>query len=314
MARKLAEITVPLTPLPRGPEEAQLGSYRIVALLARSNASAVYLAEHRATGERVALKALTRDYAQSAELSARLLGERAVSARVKHPGLVDVRFADRSASGLPYLVMEYVEGECLAARVARGALATAEAIAIGADAAAALAALHAGGVVHCDVKPANMIARAAAETASRAVVIDYGVARILDEPVASDAGIAGTPAYMAPEQWRGAPGPPADVYGLGCALYELLVGAPAFSGPLPRLMRAHRDAPPARLRDARPDVPLAAARVIEAALGKAPAGRPTMREVAAELAALDAAASCAGPERARSARTAPRATQVAAAG
>jgi serine/threonine protein kinase len=127
------------------------GEYEVLAPLASGGMGGVYLAADRRSGERVALKVLDPLFANHEEVVSRLYAERAVSSRAQHPGLVDIRSAARTIDNLPYLVMEYLDGETLAAIVARGQVDVTAIVAIAAQAAAALAALHAAGIVHCDV-------------------------------------------------------------------------------------------------------------------------------------------------------------------
>jgi len=287
MARhRRARITAPLAVTSRAPKQSRLGGYHVIAQLARGGTAGVYLAEHAVTGERVALKVLDPFFCDNAELVQRLLAERAISERVCHAGLLDVRLAGRSAGGVPYLVMEYLEGESLEALALRGALDRDAVIAaIAAQLAAALGALHAAGFVHCDVKPANVLVLGGPAGGGwpRIKLIDFGVARRLDEPLPAEPAIAGTPAYMAPEQWRGRPEPASDVYSLGCLLYELLAGQPVFSGPPPYLMAVHRHQLPVRPSVHRPDLAPELERVIVRALAKDPALRPSTAELEAEL-------------------------------
>jgi serine/threonine-protein kinase len=209
-----------------------------------------------------------------------------VSARASHPGLVDIRAAERSADAVPYLVMEYLDGRTLAEVMEEGMLDMCSIVGLGAQIAAALGALHDAGVVHCDVKPENLFVLRTRTWSPwpKVKVIDFGVSRDVSEPPPDEASIAGTPAYMAPEQWRGLPVTASDVYALGCVLYELVVGEVPFDGSLPQLMLAHLDQRPARPSWLRSGVPADLERVILRALAKDPAARPTMHELAAELA------------------------------
>ena len=263
------------------------GEYEVLAALARGGMGGVFLARHVVTGERVAIKVLAPALASHAEATARLYGECVVSSLTRHPGLVEIRSAARSADGAPYLVMEYLEGETVAQRAARGRLDLAEIAAIGAQVAGALAALHAAGAIHCDVKPENIFALDGARWGAgpRVKLIDFGVSRLVGE--APGDAIAGTPAYMAPEQWRGRPEPASDVYALGCVLYELVAGEPPFEGSVVRLLAAHLDQRPARPGWMRAGTPAALDRLIGRALAKDPVLRPTMAELALELEDLD---------------------------
>ncbi|MFT3698397.1 MAG: serine/threonine-protein kinase [Kofleriaceae bacterium] len=256
------------------------GDYDVVAPLASGGMGGVYLATHRTTGDRVALKVLASQFANSDDVVERLYAERAVSAKASHPGLIDIRAAGRSSDDVPFLVMEYLEGETLATILGRGALEMEAIVTLCAQIAAALAALHEAGVVHCDVKPENLFV----QSNGAVKVIDFGVSRgVNDEPLDS---IAGTPAYMAPEQWKGTPALASDVYSLGCVMYELVTGDVPFDGSLPELMNAHMERRPARVSWLRSAVPVEIERLITRALSKAPGLRPTMLEMARSLGRL----------------------------
>ncbi len=267
---------------------ARFGEYEVLAPLASGGMGGVFLAAHVATGERVALKVLDPLFADHAEVVSRMFGERSVSARASHPGLLDIRAAARATDGVPYLVMEYLDGETLAAIVERSPLAIASIASIGAQLAGALAALHDAGVIHCDVKPENVFVLHDRRWrgAPAVKVIDFGVSRLVDEPPPDDASIAGTPAYMAPEQWRGNPVPASDVYSLGCVLFELVTGDAPFDGSLPQLMLAHLERRAPRPSWLRAGVPFELERCILRALAKDPTTRPTMYELARALGEL----------------------------
>ncbi|MBL9014773.1 MAG: serine/threonine protein kinase [Myxococcales bacterium] len=254
--------------------------------LARGGTSGVYLGTNTETGGRVALKVLDPQFAGSREVVDRLYAEHALASRTSHPGLVEIREARVTSDGLPYLVMEYLEGETLGAVAEKRALDLGTIIAVGAQVAAALAALHAAGVIHCDVKHDNVLVLDELLGAwPRIKVIDLGVSRLVDEPPLESSAIAGTPWCMAPEQWSGTPQPASDVYALGCLLYDLTTGAPPFDGSLPELMMAHMEQRPARPSWLRA-MPIELERLILRALAKDPAARPTMHELATALADL----------------------------
>ena len=182
--------------------------------------------------------------------------------------------------------MEYLEGETLGTVAEKGPMNLPTIVAIGAQVAAALAALHAVGVIHCDVKHDNvLVLDEQLGPWPKIKVIDFGVSRLVDEPPLPNAAIAGTPWCMAPEQWSGTPEPASDVYALGCLLYDLTTGSPPFDGSLPELMMAHMEQRPARPSWLRA-MPIELERLILRALAKDPAARPTMHELATALADL----------------------------
>jgi eukaryotic-like serine/threonine-protein kinase len=268
-------------------KHASIEAYGVIGEIARGGMSTIYLGEDRVTGERVAIKALDSFYVGHSDLVHRLLGEHDLAKRACHPGLIDIRCAEQTLDGVPYLVMEYLEGESLRALGERSALPRTQVLAIAAQVARAVAALHAAGVVHCDIKPDNVFVLGAARgEMPRVKVIDYGVARTTSDPPLADSAIAGTPAFMAPEQWYGAPVTASDVYALGCMLYELLVGRPVFSGSLPQIMTAHCEHLPARPLVSCPDLAPELDRLIMRMLAKEPGMRPTMTDVDAELSRL----------------------------
>jgi serine/threonine-protein kinase len=261
------------------------GDYQVVSPLASGGMGGVYLATHVTTGRQVALKVLDPSFADHGDVIARLYSECAIATRATHPGLVSIHAASRTTDGVPYLVMEYLDGRTLAQLHGDGPMDIAELVGLGAQIAAALSALHEAGIIHCDVKPENIVVLAdrAWGTLPQVKVIDFGVSRMLDEPPPEEVLISGTPAYMAPEQWKGRPQTASDVYSLGCVLYELLTGEAPFEGSLPEIMSAHLDKRPARPSWLRNGVSVELERLIMRALSKDPSMRPTMNEVALEL-------------------------------
>ncbi len=275
--RRCANATTKLETVNTAPEASRLGTYNVIAPIARGGTSGVFVGEHASTGEKVALKVLDPFYRNHDEVVNRLLAERKVSMRVRHPGLVDVLAADRDDE-TPFIVMELLDGESLGALADRGQIEIDALVAIGAQIAGALAALHAGDIVHCDIKPDNvLVLYESAGWPPRIKVIDFGVARFAED-APSETTIAGTPCYMAPEQWRGNPTPKSDVYAFGCMLYELVTGDQPFHGTLPQLMLAHHEWLAERPSLHR-QLPAELERLIVRAMAKDQALRPTMAEL-----------------------------------
>jgi serine/threonine protein kinase len=262
----------------------QLGDYRVIGPLSRGGTAAVYLGEHVVTGERFAIKLLDAYHANHPDLVVRMLAEYDVAKSTRHAGLLEIHAAGRSDDNLPFLVMELLDGENLGELADRGPIQLDAVLAIGAQIASAIAALHAVGYAHCDIKADNVFVLYSTTLAGWPCVkvIDYGVARHTSTPE-SDTTIAGTPSYMAPEQWRGAPVLKSDVYGLGCLLYELVTGDHPFHGTLPQLMLAHCQQLAERPSMLRSDVPMELDRLITRMMSKDSAMRPSMHEVEIEL-------------------------------
>lgn len=263
------------------------GDYDVLAPIARGGMGGVYLAAHHRTGERVALKVLDPQLAKHADLVNRLFAEHRFASSVRHPGLLEIRDARTTPDGVPYLVMEHLAGNTLGEIAEHRRVELGEIVVISAQVAAALAALHEAGVMHCDVKHDNVfVLDDRVGGWPRVKVIDFGVSRRISDPF-EDASIAGTPWCMAPEQWQGRPQAASDVYALGCMLYNLITGVAPFDGSLPELMTAHLEQRPVRPTRLAP-IPFALERLILRALGKQTGSRPTMADMARELGALAA--------------------------
>src|SRR5688572_5173053 len=233
---------VPLARPKRRQGQGRYGEYEVLAPLARGGMGGVYLAAHQDTRERVALKVVDRHLANHQEVVDRLHAEQTLASSASHPGIVTIREARITNDGMPFLVMEYLDGETLGAIADRARLDLGVVIDICAQVASAVAALHDAGVMHCDIKHENVFVlempRDGGWPRAKVKIIDFGVSRRFDETL-DEATIAGTPWCMAPEQWRGRPLPASDVYALGCLLYDLTTGTAPFDGSLPALMTAH---------------------------------------------------------------------------
>jgi hypothetical protein len=242
----------------------------------------------------VAVKVLHREWADHGEMRERFVREARAAAAIRHPLVVAPCASGELADGRPFLVMELVDGPALEDVLEVGALPERRALAIAADLAGALAAVHQAGIVHRDVKPANVkIGRD-----GRARLFDFGVARRLDadEPRLTHGGLTvGTPHYMSPEQCSGDPTTGrADVYALGVVLFRMITGDVPFDGPAVAVMLAHATRAPRPASDLAP-VSAALDRLITRCLAKRASDRPSAAELAAALAQLAARADADRP-------------------
>ena len=257
-----------------------LPGYKVLGVLGRGGMATVYKVRQLGTKRLVAVKVIDPSLAGDEEIVARFRQEQALSARLRHPNLI-AGYEGGRAAGRPYLVMELVEGGNLNELLGRsGPLPVAEACEVIRQAALGLQHLHEHGLVHRDVKPSNLMLTPAGEVK----VLDLGLARHLHEPDAGERITAqgqflGTLDYVAPEQCTDphAVDIRADVYGLGCTLYELLAGQPPFAGPdhgsVYLKMKAHVEAPVPPIREPRPDVPERLASALGRMLAKDREGR-----------------------------------------
>ena len=232
-----------------------IGPFVVTAVLGQGGFGIVLGAYDAELDRPVAVKVLSPHLAGTAAARDRFAREARAAAAVVHPHVVPIHGVD-SFKGLPYLVMSQVAGRSLQERLAdEGPLPVAEVLRIGAQAAAGLAAAHEKGLVHRDVKPANILLEAGS---GRVLLTDFGLARSLDEAGPTQSGvIAGTPAYMAPEQARGEPADHrADLFSLGSTLYAACAGVPPFGCDAPlAVLRRDCEGRPAPLRTLNPDVP-----------------------------------------------------------
>ncbi len=204
------------------------GDYRVERLLARGGMGAVYVAQQLSTGRERALKLMHPLLAQDGGMRRRFEQEARIGSRIKSAHVVEVIAAGiDDESGMPWLAMELLEGEDLAAYVERrGPLPAAEVEQILAQACHALAAAHAVGVVHRDLKPENIFLSRAHQQGAPTIVklLDLGIAKMVAEASARDTAAVGTPLWMAPEQTGGTVGPQADVWAIGLLAFWMLSG------------------------------------------------------------------------------------------
>jgi serine/threonine protein kinase len=253
----------------------KLPRYEILAELGRGGMAFVYKAHDLRRRRLVAIKVSDPAQAGDGEVVARFRLEQRLAVRLAHPNLVAAYDAGQ-VEGVPYLVLEFVEGHDLAWIVQqRGPLPAAEACEVVRRAALGLEHLHKHGLVHRDVKPANLMLTPSGQVK----LLDLGLVRYLHVPapggqITWHGQFLGTPDYMSPEQCLDcqAVDGRADIYALGCTLYELLTGQPPFAGPdhgsVYLKMKAHVEAPVPPIRGRRPDVPERLAAALERMLAK----------------------------------------------
>jgi len=252
--------------------------FEIVSLAGTGGMGSVYKALDRQSGKHVALKVMR----ELSDEERRFRHEARVLAALSHPHVVPFAAYGVGPEGRPYIAMEWIEGESLAARLEREGLSIAETLALSRAVASALSAVHQHGVVHRDLKPSNLMLPGG--DAARVKLVDFGTARLsgFDTAVTRSGVILGTPGYMAPEQARGDSdvGPAADVFSLGCILFECLAGRPAFEGtrPMALLAKLLLEDPPS-LADVRSGLPASLVALVDRMLTKDPAARPAHGDV-----------------------------------
>jgi eukaryotic-like serine/threonine-protein kinase len=274
-----------------------LSHYAIDAKVGEGGMGTVYRARDTVLGRVVAIKVLSADAANDAELAPRILREAKAASKLNHPNIVTLYELGRSGE-TGFLVMEYVDGAPLAAQIAQGGLPIDRVIDYAWQIADALAAAHEAGLVHRDVKPGNVMI-----TPSRRVkVLDFGLARHLPAPPAAETraattefmtrdGLSGTVGYMAPEQIEGrAADARSDVFALGVVIFEMLTGRRPFAGDTAwATMQATVNTEAPDVRRLRADTPPALVPIVTRALAKRPEDRySSARALADDLAALRA--------------------------
>lgn len=209
--------------------------WRLVGVLGQGGIGVVYEAHAVDGGAAFALKLLRAEFCEDAEIVTRFLSEVQASARVEHPGVAKVFEAVRSRDGTPYLVMELLRGQPLGARMNRGRVPVEQAVTIVVNILHALAAAHASGVVHRDLKPGNVFLMTDDDASTDVKLLDFGIALVVDaaggmQRKTRTGMLLGTPGYMSPEQIRNIKVADlrCDLWSVGIIFYELLAGVPAF--------------------------------------------------------------------------------------
>jgi len=271
-----------------------VGKYRIVRKIGEGGMGVVYLAEHALIGRRAAVKVLLPAYSHDLHIVNRFFNEARAIAAIKHPGLVDIYDFGTLDDGSAFLVMEWLSGESLAARVSRkGRLRPNFAVEVARQIAGAMAAAHAESIVHRDLKPDNiyLVTDHDLPFATRVKVLDFGVAKVTSAHTGAmrtaSHAVLGTPAYMSPEQCRGAGSVDgrSDVYALGCILFEMVTGQPPFVAEgMGEVFADHLRTPAPSPRALAPNVSDELSRTILRCLEKDPAARfASMTALADEL-------------------------------
>jgi len=251
--------------------------YRLDNLIASGGMGDVWRAVDLVLDRPVAVKLLRAEYAQDAETVARFRAEARHAANLSHPSIAQVYDFGEAMQGRPaFLVMELIAGPPLTQVLARGPLPAARVLDVVAQVAGGLAAAHAAGVVHRDIKPGNLLV----DRSGQVKITDFGIAYALGSaPLTRTGNLIGTPAYLAPERINGhAAGPPSDLYSLGMVAYECLTGSLPFTGTAVEIALAHE-------RQTLPPLPAAVphevAQLISQLTARDPARRPASASVVA---------------------------------
>lgn len=249
------------------------GRYQLLERVGSGGMAMVYRARDLMLERYVAIKVLREDFTRDATFEERFRAEARSAANLSHPNIVTIHDFGID-NGRPFIVMEYVPGRDLKTLIKkRTRFNVEEAIPLIVQACAGIGYAHRAGLVHCDVKPHNLIVT----SDGRLKVMDFGIARALAtiSPEERSDVVWGSPQYFSPEQAAGGPPSPAsDVYSLGVVMYEMLTGSPPFHANTPTEMaRLHRDATPHPVSEYVPDIPPALEQIIMKVLSKEPSAR-----------------------------------------
>ncbi len=276
----------------------KIGNYEVVSQIGQGGMGAVYGAKHALLDKRVAIKVLLPQFSNNEEVVNRFFNEAKATSTIAHPGIVELYDFGHLEDGSAYIVMEHLSGEGLDTRIRRvGRMTSTEACRLIRRIAGILAAAHACGIVHRDLKPENvfLVPDPGVDEGERPKVLDFGIAKLSGEgarastsSVQTGTGVViGSPLYMSPEQCRGAGKVDhrADIYSLGCMLYELLSGQPPFLGEgAGEIIAAHIYLAVPDIRELQPSIDPALVDLLNRLLAKDPNARvSTMKELSDSL-------------------------------
>ncbi len=280
-------------------EERRVGHYRLLGEIAKGGMGIVVKARDERHDRDVALKFLPPMMRADPRLEARFRSEAKAASALDHPNIYTIHDIGETADGDLYIAMAYYPGETLAQWIARGPLPVAEAVEVAIQVARGLGRAHQANIIHRDVKPANlMLTELAGDSEEpgtahsdclrpdRVKILDFGIAKLEGSQLTQTGGIAGTLAYMSPEQMlEEAVDARTDLWSLGVVLYEMLTGKPAFGAEIPSaVLQAVLAGQRRPLRELRPEVSENLERVIDKILSHAPADRhATAADLAADL-------------------------------
>ena len=258
-----------------------LGQYRITGAIGKGGMGAVYAAEHVLLQRPAAVKVLLPALSQNQEIVTRFFNEARAATAIRHPGIVEIYDFGYHVDGSAYIAMEYLQGESLAARMARGRMPPPTVHAIARQLAGALSAAHAKGIVHRDLKPDNVFLVPDPEVpgGERIKLLDFGIAKLAVDQQSQGhtrtGAVMGTPTYMAPEQCRGvAVDHRADLYSIGCIMFEACTGRPPFVGEgSGDVLAAHIYMPPPTIASIIGSAPVEVETLVQRLLVKDPAYR-----------------------------------------
>ena len=265
-----------------------IGQYRITGVLGEGGMGKVYAAEHTLLGRTAAVKVLLPDLSSKQEVVQRFFNEARAATAIRHPGIVEIYDFGWTNEGAAFIVMEHLQGETLRARRTRGTMPWNIALAVTRQIAGALGAAHAKGIVHRDLKPDNIFLVLDPEVpgGERIKLLDFGIAKLAGDTapnvqVTRTGAVMGTPTYMAPEQCRGvAIDHRADLYALGCILFELCAGRPPFVGEgAGDVLAAHIHLPPPTFAASGVRAPAPVEHLLQRLLTKSPDRRIQSAEV-----------------------------------